>query len=81
VPALVPPTTTVHHSFLEAMAGYARHGEMPHRLGVDPALVTVQETNAASIAVVERNGGRLFARAGATLKFWVPTGLSSTPGD
>jgi len=52
-----------------------------HRLGVDPALLTVDETNAASIAVVERNGGRLFARAGTTLKFWVPTGLSSTGGN
>jgi predicted acetyltransferase len=51
------------------------------RLGIDPALVTVRATNMASIAVVERNGGRRFAREGATLKFWVPTGLSSTSGD
>ena len=45
-----------------------------HGLGIDPALVTVAEGNAASLAVVRRNGGEVFERSGSTLKFWVPTG-------
>ena len=51
------------------------------RLGIRRALVTVQDRNAASIAVVERNGGTVFAREGTTLKYWLPTGLSSSAGD
>lgn len=48
-----------------------------HRLGVDPALVTVHATNVASLRVVERNGGKQFAREGETLKFWLPTSAPS----
>jgi hypothetical protein len=47
--------------------------------GIDPALVTVQADNAASLAVARRNGAREFSREGMTVKLWLPTtgGLSS----
>jgi predicted acetyltransferase len=50
-----------------------------HRLGVDPALLTIDESNAASLAVARRNGAVEAGRAGTTLTFWLPTsgGLSS----
>lgn len=54
---------------------------LPHALslGIDPALLTVQETNPASLAVAERNGARVFERTGTTVRLWLPTsrGLSS----
>jgi predicted acetyltransferase len=54
---------------------------VPHAfgLGIDPALLTIQADNAASLAVARRNGARLFERSGTTLKLWLPTsrGLSS----
>lgn len=45
-----------------------------HRLGIDPALVTCDETNFASRKVIEHNGGTLEDQRGAKLRFWVPTG-------
>lgn len=43
-------------------------------LGIDPALVTCDDTNVASRKVIEANGGRLEDQRGARLRFWVPTG-------
>ncbi len=43
-------------------------------LGIDPALVTCDDTNLASRKVIEANGGRLEDQRGAKLRFWVPTG-------
>jgi len=42
-------------------------------LGIDPALVTCDDTNIASRRVIEANGGRLADQSGAILRFWVPT--------
>jgi predicted acetyltransferase len=50
-----------------------------HALGVDPALLTIEPGNAASLAVARRNGARPAGRAGRLLLLWLPTsgGLSS----
>lgn len=45
-----------------------------NRLGIDPALLTCDVDNAASRLVIERNGGVLDGRPGATLRYRVPTG-------
>ncbi|HMK91714.1 MAG TPA: GNAT family N-acetyltransferase [Thermoleophilia bacterium] len=42
-------------------------------LGIDPALITCDATNAASRRVIESNGGRYAGRDGSELHFWVPT--------
>lgn len=44
-----------------------------HRIGVDPALVTCDETNLASRKVIEAAGGVLEDRRGVKLRYWVPT--------
>jgi predicted acetyltransferase len=51
-----------------------------HRLGIDPALLTIDESNVASLGVARRNGGVVAGRVGARLLVWLPTsgGLSST---
>lgn len=52
---------------------------LPHaqRLGIDPALVTCDDTNIASKTVIERNGGQLENLLDGKLRYWVPTsGLS-----
>ena len=43
-------------------------------LGIDPALVTCDESNAGSRRVIEGNGGVLEDKRGSELRFWVPTG-------
>jgi predicted acetyltransferase len=50
-----------------------------HGLGIDPALVTCDESNVASRAVIERNGGQLWRVGGGKLRFWVPTPPSTQP--
>ena len=45
-----------------------------HQLGIDPALVTCDESNAGSRRVIEANGGVLDDKRGSELRFWVPTG-------
>jgi predicted acetyltransferase len=42
-------------------------------LGVDPALVTCDDTNVASRKVIEANGGLLEDQRGVKLRYWVPT--------
>lgn len=42
-------------------------------LGIDPALITCDEDNLASRAVIERNGGVLEDRRGGTRRYWVAT--------
>jgi predicted acetyltransferase len=42
-------------------------------LGIDPALVTCDESNEGSRRVIEANGGRLEDQRGSELRFWVPT--------
>ena len=44
-----------------------------NQLGIDPALVTCDDTNVASRRVIEANGGRLASASGGILRFWVPT--------
>jgi len=44
-----------------------------HQLGIDPALITCDDTNVASRRVIEANGGRLASASGGILRFWVPT--------
>lgn len=46
-------------------------------LGIDPALLTCDDTNAASRRVIEANGGRLEDQRREKLRFWVPTGSRS----
>ena len=41
--------------------------------GIDPALVTCDDTNGASRRVIEANGGVLEDQRGDKLRFWVPT--------
>ena len=44
-----------------------------HGLGIDPALLTCDDTNVASRRVIESAGGRLEDQRGHKLRFWVPT--------
>lgn len=44
-----------------------------NRLGIDPALVTCDDTNTASRRVIEANGGQLADASDGILRFWVPT--------
>jgi len=44
-----------------------------NQLGVDPALITCDDTNVASRRVIEANGGRLASASDGILRFWVPT--------
>jgi predicted acetyltransferase len=43
-------------------------------LGIDPVLVTCDDTNVGSRRVIEANGGRLEDQRGVKLRYWVPTG-------
>lgn len=43
------------------------------QIGVDPALLTCDESNVASRKVIEANGGALEDRRGEKLRYWVPT--------
>lgn len=43
------------------------------RLGIDPVLVTCDDTNMASRRVIETNGGVLEDQRGAKLRYWLPT--------
>jgi predicted acetyltransferase len=45
-------------------------------LGVDPALITCDETNLASRTVIERCGGVLDSASDGKLRYWVPTSAS-----
>lgn len=42
-------------------------------MGIDPALVTCDETNVASRKAIEHNGGLLWQTGDGKLRFWVPT--------
>ena len=42
-------------------------------LGIDPVLVTCDDTNLGSRKVIEGNGGVLEDQRGVKLRFWVPT--------
>jgi len=42
--------------------------------GIDPVLVTCDDTNTASRKVIEANGGVLEDNRNGKLRFWVPTG-------
>jgi predicted acetyltransferase len=44
-----------------------------HRLGIDPALVTCDDTNVASRRVIEAAGGVFEDQRGEKLRYWVPT--------
>ena len=44
-----------------------------HQLGIDPALITCDDTNGGSRRVIEANGGRLASASDGILRFWVPT--------
>jgi len=43
------------------------------RLGIDPALLTCDDTNGASRRVIEANGGVLDDQRGEKLRYWMPT--------
>ncbi len=42
-------------------------------LGIDPALVTCDDTNVGSRKAIEHNGGLLEDQRGVKLRYWVPT--------
>jgi len=42
-------------------------------LGIDPALVTCDDTNEASRRVIEAAGGVFEDQRGEKLRYWVPT--------
>jgi predicted acetyltransferase len=44
------------------------------RLGIDPVLVTCDDTNVASRRVIEANGGVFEDQRGEKLRYWLPTG-------
>lgn len=44
-----------------------------HALGIDPALLTCDDTNSASRKVIEAVGGEFEDQRGPKLRFWVPT--------
>jgi predicted acetyltransferase len=44
-----------------------------HGLGIDPALVTCDDTNLASRKVIEANGGVYESQKGQKLRYWIPT--------
>jgi predicted acetyltransferase len=44
-----------------------------HALGIDPALVTCDNTNIASRRVIEYNGGKPDDPIGVKLRYWIPT--------
>jgi len=48
-----------------------------HRMGIDPALITCDDTNIASRRVIEANGGVLASASHGILRFWVPTSPTS----
>ena len=50
-----------------------------NQLGIDPALVTCDDTNVASRRVIEANGGRLASASHGILRFWVPTAAEPGP--
>lgn len=45
-------------------------------LGIDPALVTCDDTNIASRKVIEANGGIYESQRGIKLRFWIHTNVS-----
>jgi predicted acetyltransferase len=56
-----------------ATAALAQLLPVAARLGIDPALVTCDEDNVGSRAVIEANGGVLEDERNGKLRFWVPT--------
>jgi predicted acetyltransferase len=46
---------------------------LANRLGIDPALLTCDDTNVASRKVIEACGGVLADQRGIKLRYWVPT--------
>jgi predicted acetyltransferase len=44
-----------------------------HALGIDPALVTCDDDNVASVRTIEANGGQLEDVRGVKRRYWVPT--------
>jgi predicted acetyltransferase len=44
-----------------------------HRIGIDSALLTCDDTNVASRKVIEANAGVLEDQRGVKLRYWVPT--------
>jgi predicted acetyltransferase len=56
-----------------ATAALAQSLRIAAGLGIDPALVTCDDTNVASRRVIEKNGGQLEDVRMSKLRFWVPT--------
>ena len=56
-----------------ATVALAQSLTVAHELGIDPALVTCDDTNTASRRVIEKNGGVLEDVRDGKMRFWVPT--------
>lgn len=50
-----------------------------HALGIDPALLTCDDTNVASRKVIEAAGGLFEDQRETKLRFWLPTGSGRHP--
>jgi predicted acetyltransferase len=62
-----------------ATAALAQSLRLAADLGIDPALVTCDDTNVASRRVIEKNGGVLEDVRQGKLRFWVPTAAGAVP--
>ncbi len=56
-----------------ATAMLAAAAPVARQLGIDPVLVTCDDSNVGSRRVIEANGGVLEDQRGAKLRYWVPT--------
>ena len=61
----------------QGLATTALRAVLPHvhALGIDPALLTCDDTNVASRKVIEAAGGEFEDQRGDKLRFWLPTGV------
>jgi predicted acetyltransferase len=67
--AVIPSTRRRGH----ATAALAQALTVAHGLGIDPALVTCDDTNIGSRRTIEKNGGVLEDVRDGKMRFWVPT--------
>jgi predicted acetyltransferase len=67
--AVIPSTRRRGH----ATAALAQTLTVAHGLGIDPALVTCDDTNIGSRRTIEKNGGVLEDVRDGKMRFWVPT--------
>jgi Predicted acetyltransferase len=82
MPSFASPHPRYQRSFLTSVQEILDAGEderwtaarpFARDLGIDPALLTCDDTNVASRRVIESNGGVFEDQREDKLRFWVPT--------